>query len=103
MTLSQAALLYEMSGKTVPPEIQQVLLPWPLAVAFRGRSSTAGAVRIETDSVVEPGEQLETAVRESRFVAALLSDYLRQFPPGSQCGTEGGNPGPVLEQLSPAS
>jgi hypothetical protein len=101
MTLSQAALLYEMSGGAVPPELEQFFAARPLVVAFRGFSSTAGAQTGEPAVAVEPGEPLETAVRESRFVTALLSDYLRQFPPGSQCGTEGGETGPVPELMSP--
>lgn len=102
MTLSQAALLYEMSGGPVPPELEQFFTARPLVVAFRGLSSMADAQAGKPAAVVEPGEPLETAVRESRAVAALLSGYLRQFPPGSQCEGVGEETGSVPEWLSPA-
>ncbi len=102
VTLSQAALLYELSGQAIPPEIQQLSSAWPLVVAFRGLSSVTGAQTSEAGVVVETGEPLETAVRESRFVAGLLYNYLRQFPPGSQCETEVEGSGPVPGFLSPA-
>ena len=70
-------------------------------VAFRGRSPITGAQTSEAGVFVGTGEPLETAIRESRFVAAVLYDYLRQFPPGSQCETEVGGSGPGPGWLSP--
>jgi hypothetical protein len=102
VTLSQAAFLYEMSGGAIPTEIQQFFSAWPLEVAFRGRPSIVGARASEANVAIEPGDELETAVADSRFVAALLFNHLQQFRPGSRCGGDNEMLGPVPEMLSPA-
>lgn len=93
LDLSQAALLYAVSGERISETPEN---PVPALIeAFRGSSSGAGPQGSEPAPVFGTGplfqqkNALETAVRESRKVAALLIRYLSTFPPGSQCESQG--------------
>ena len=84
LTMSQAELMYEASGD-VPRSFGGFAPSKALVVAFRGPGSVA--VEMSKASPAVAPETLETPIQDSRATAAMLSAYLRQFPPGSQCET----------------
>jgi len=85
LALSQAALLYELSGKDIPLELDLFVFSvrriGPIRLSSLGGSSPAS----DSVAVVEPGDSLENAIRESRVVATVLVDYLRRLPPRLPC------------------
>lgn len=89
LTLSQAELVYEASGQEIPRSVGLYAGARTLVVEFRG--PVIGDAQPAGIAPIFEGGSLETAMRDSRVVAALLTNYLRLFPAGSQCETAGGD------------
>lgn len=85
LSLSQAELLYELSGGDIPRVFERNLSRPRFVVAFRGPSSVSALREASPVLLNDPEDSLERAVGDSRILAALLSEYLREFPPGEQC------------------
>ncbi len=85
LSLSQAELLYELSGGDIPRVFERNLSRPRFVVAFRGSSSVSALREASPVRLNDPEDSLERAVGDSRILAALLSEYLREFPPGEQC------------------
>ena len=86
LTLAQAELVYEASGRDVPRAYGLFSDSSRIVVAFR--SAPSGGVRVERAApIFEADGTLETAVADSRVAASLLAAYLHRFPAGSQCGS----------------
>jgi hypothetical protein len=90
VSLSQAALGYELFGKESPIALRRSAASRAPKVLSSCSGSIAAYQAKEPVANVEPGDSLNEAIHDSRVVAYDLSEiFLRQFPPGSQCVDDG--------------
>jgi len=87
LTLSQAELLYETTGREVPRALGRFAGSRNMVVRFR----SPGDAQPASAAPIFEGGSLDNAIYDSRLLAALLTSYLRQFPAGSQCEISGGD------------